>query len=155
MQIERARATFCLLIALPAAAHAQTVPTGSTKPTAGPTSTFTGKVAVQMLTKPMPPGQAGTALVSFAPGARSNWYTHPAGQTLYVTQGCGWTQEQGGAVSRICKGDTVYVRPGVRHWHGATATTAMTHLAISETHDGQNVQWLEPVRKAEYHGPGR
>jgi quercetin dioxygenase-like cupin family protein len=136
-------------------ADAQTTPAGSGRSLAGPAANFTGNVTVRILTQPTPPGQAGTALVSFAPGARSNWHTHPAGQTLFVTDGCGWTQEEGGPVTRICKGDTVYVRPGVRHWHGATSTTSMSHLAISEAHDGKNVTWLEPVSNAAYHGPIR
>lgn len=155
MRAELALLTLGLSGSMLGAASAQVVPASSVRPSQGPASNFSGKVTVRMLSKPMPPGQAGTALVSFAPGARSNWHTHPAGQTLHVTEGCGWTQEQGGAVSRICSGDTVYVRPGVRHWHGATATTAMTHLAITETRDGQNVHWLERVSNAEYHGPGR
>ena len=121
----------------------------------GPATTFTGRVTVRMLTSPTPPGQAGTALVGFSPGARSNWHTHPAGQTLYVTQGCGWTQKDGGPVARICQGDTVYVKPGVRHWHGATTMTGMSHLAISETLAGQNVTWLEPVTDAQFKGPPR
>ncbi|MCJ2185755.1 (R)-mandelonitrile lyase [Novosphingobium beihaiensis] len=119
----------------------------------GPAAVFTGKTYVRLLTRPTAPGQAGTALVTFEPGARSNWHTHPAGQTLYVTQGCGWTQEEGGPVQRICAGDMVYVKPGVRHWHGATASETMTHLAITEVLNGKNVEWMEPVSDAQFHGP--
>lgn len=138
------------------AASAQTiVRSASVEAKSGPTASFTGRVTVRMLTNPTPPGQAGTALVTFSPGARSNWHTHPAGQTLYVTEGCGWTQEEGRAVARICQGDTIYVKPGVRHWHGATATTSMSHLAISETRDGKNVDWLEPVTDPQFRGPSR
>lgn len=136
-------------------ASAQVVPGGAGKVVTGPMSSFTGRVTVRMLTSPAAPGQAGTAIVAFAAGARSNWHTHPAGQTLYVTKGCGWTQEAGSSVTRICEGDTVYVRPGVRHWHGATSDTSMTHLAISETREGRDVDWREPVSGADYHGPGR
>ena len=121
----------------------------------GPAQYFTGKVTVVELVKPEAPGRAGTGLVAFSAGARSNWHTHPAGQTLYVTDGCGWTQREGGAVARICKGDTVYVPAGVRHWHGATATTPMTHLSITETVGGRNVDWMEPVSTAQFHGPNR
>lgn len=144
------------LLAVTSVAQAQTVlRRESVEAKPGPAKTFTGRVTVRMLTTPTPPGQAGTALVAFWPGARSNWHKHPAGQTLYVTQGCGWTQQDGGAVARICQGDTVYVKPGVRHWHGATTTTGMSHLAISETLAGNNVTWLEPVTNAQFMGPQR
>lgn len=147
---------FCAMLAGGVApATAEVVPAGSGKVMAGPASSFTGKVAVRLLTSPTSPGQAGTAMVTFAPGARSNWHTHPAGQALYVTDGCGWTREAGGPITRICKGDMVYVRPGIRHWHGATSTTSMTHLAITETLEGKNVSWQEPVRGTDYHGPER
>jgi len=116
----------------------------------GPPANFTGRVTVEPVVSPNPPGRAVLGLVTFAPGARSHWHTHPAGQSLYVTDGCGWTQRDGGAVSRICKGDAVYVPAGVRHWHGATDTTAMTHLSISETLDGRNVDWAEPVTDVQY-----
>jgi quercetin dioxygenase-like cupin family protein len=144
------------LAVLSAGAHAQdVVRAGSTEAKPGPADTFIGRVQVRLLTNPTAPGQASTALVRFEPGARSHWHTHPAGQTLYVTQGCGWTQVEGGPVTRICKGDAVYVKPGVRHWHGATATTAMTHLAISESRGGKNVNWMEPVTDAQFRGPAR
>lgn len=120
---------------------------------AGPASRFTGSVTVRPIVDPKAPGRATVGAVTFAPGARSNWHTHPAGQTLYVIDGCGWTQHEGGPVERICKGDGVYVAAGVKHWHGATATSAMTHLSITETLDGRNVDWLEPVTDAQYHGP--
>lgn len=126
---------------------------GTVTPKPGPVKYFTGKVTVAELVKPTPPGRAGTGLVAFQAGARSNWHMHPAGQTLYVTEGCGWTQREGGAVERICKGDTVYVPAGVRHWHGATDRTAMAHLSVSETVDGRNVDWMEPVTAAQFHGP--
>jgi quercetin dioxygenase-like cupin family protein len=144
------------LVALSTASYAQdVVRAGSTEAKPGPSENFSGSVQVRMLTSATGPGQAGTALVTFQSGARSHWHTHPAGQTLYVTEGCGWTQVEGGVVIRICKGDTIYAKPGVKHWHGGTATTAMTHLAISETRDGRNVDWLEPVTGAQYRGPAR
>jgi quercetin dioxygenase-like cupin family protein len=126
---------------------------GSIASRSAPVANFTGEVRLRPLTTPTPPGQAGAALVTFAAGARSNWHTHPAGQTLFVTDGCGWTQAESGPTSRICKGDTVYVPPGVKHWHGATATSTMTHFTVSETHGGENVEWMEPVTAAQYHGP--
>ncbi len=141
-------------LASPAFAQ-EVVRAGSVAAKPGPAENFTGSVTVRMLTEPTPPGQAGTALVSFTKGARTNWHSHPAGQTLHVTEGCGWTQVEGGQSRRICKGDTVYVRPGMKHWHGGTTSTAMTHLAISETRDGKNVDWQEPVTAAQFKGPAR
>lgn len=118
-----------------------------------PADYFTGEVYLYMLTKPTAPGQAGTALVTFTPGARTNWHSHPAGQTFYVTQGCGWTQAEGQAPQRVCAGDMAYVKPGVRHWHGATANEAMSHIAITESLNGKNVEWQEPVTDAQFTGP--
>lgn len=116
----------------------------------GPSDYFTGTSWVRMLSRATEPGQAGTALVTFEPSARSNWHTHPAGQTLYVTSGCGLTQVEGGPVQRICAGDVVYSRPGIKHWHGANATESMSHLAITESLGGSAVTWLEPVTDAQY-----
>lgn len=147
--------TFVGAALLPVSAGAQAVHAGSIAAKPAPAIYFTGDVTLRMLTSPTAPGQAGTALVSFSAGARSHWHTHPAGQTLYVTKGCGWTQEVGGPVQRICSGDTVYVKPGVKHWHGATATSSMAHLAISETRNGKNVDWMESVSDAQYRGPVR
>lgn len=121
----------------------------------GPSDWFTGRATVRPLASATAPGQAGMGLVSFQPGARSRWHSHPAGQILYVTEGCGWIQEEGSPVRRICNGDAIYTRAGVRHWHGATNTTAMSHLAVTETVGGRNVDWMEPVSPAQYHGPGR
>jgi quercetin dioxygenase-like cupin family protein len=116
---------------------------------------FTGQVSVRPVVQPQAPGRTSIGAVTFQPGARSNWHTHPAGQALYVSDGCGWTQREGGPITRICSGDAVYVPAGVKHWHGATATTTMTHLAITETVDGRNVDWMEPVSDAQYRaGPG-
>ena len=124
---------------------------GSAAP--GPAANFIGGVSVRPIIRPNAPGRTSVSSVTFAPGARSNWHTHPAGQALVVTEGCGWTQREGGPVIRICQGDTAYVPPGVRHWHGATATTGMTHLSITETVDGRNVDWMEPVAAEQYRGP--
>ena len=88
--------------------------------------------------------------VTFAPGARSAWHTHPAGQVLIVTDGVGWVQEEGGAKREIKPGDVVWCPPGVKHWHGATATTAMRHIAITGTVDGKNVDWMEHVTDEQY-----
>lgn len=117
---------------------------------AGPASNFTGEVRVEPIGQPDQSRSVALGLVTFAPSARSHWHTHPSGQSLFVTDGCGWTQHEGGAVMKICKGDAVHVAAGVRHWHGATATSAMTHLAITETRDGRNVDWAEPVTDAQY-----
>ncbi len=118
------------LVALATASSAQDlVRAGSTEAKPGPSENFTGSVQVRLLTTPTAPGQAGTALVAFQPGARSNWHTHPAGQTLYVTEGCGWTQVEGGPVTRICKGDTIYAKPGMKHWHGPVQRLTTRRLA--------------------------
>lgn len=116
----------------------------------GDAANFTGDVWITPLFNPPAPGRATTGQVTFLPGARSFWHTHPAGQTLIVTAGCGWTQAGTGPVRRICAGDTVWVAPGVRHWHGATSTTSMTHIAVSERADGKNVNWIEPVAPEVY-----
>lgn len=123
---------------------------GSQRGAPGPASFFTGQVMATPLVAPQPGGRAALAMVTFQPGAHSNWHTHPGGQILYVTDGCGWTQREGGPVTLICKGDAAYVPAGVRHWHGATSTTAMSHLSIAEMVDGRNVDWLEPVGHEQY-----
>lgn len=88
------------------------------------------------------------------PGARTNWHTHPLGQTLIVTAGCGWTQCEGEPRVEIRAGDVIWCPPGHKHWHGATSTTAMTHIAVQEALDGENVEWLERVTDAQYFGSG-
>jgi quercetin dioxygenase-like cupin family protein len=92
------------------------------------------------------------ALVTFEPGARTAWHTHPLGQTLVVMSGCGWVQREGGAVEEIRPGDVVWFAAGEKHWHGATATTAMSHIAVQEKLDGKVVDWLEHVSDAQYGG---
>lgn len=145
-------AAFCIVSA---PADAQNAPPPISHPAEreakpGPGANFTGSVTVEGMVQPVSPGRTSLGLVRFSPGARSNWHSHPAGQTLYVTDGCGWTQREGSEIMRICAGDVVYVPAGVRHWHGATATTKMAHLAIQESIDGRNVDWGKPVTDGEY-----
>jgi quercetin dioxygenase-like cupin family protein len=116
----------------------------------GPESSFTGQVRIEMLNSPPEPARTSCASVTFEPGARSAWHTHPLGQTLIVTAGCGWTQCGGGPIVEIRAGDVVWCPPGHKHWHGATPTTAMTHIAIQEALDGVAVVWLDKVTDAEY-----
>jgi quercetin dioxygenase-like cupin family protein len=116
----------------------------------GPAEYFTGSVRVDPLFQAPDPGRVAGAAVTFEPGAHSNWHTHPLGQTLIVLSGCGLVQSWGGPVRRIRPGDVVSCPPGEKHWHGATATTAMTHLAIQEAQDGNNVEWLERVTDEQY-----
>src|SRR5688572_19406444 len=116
----------------------------------GPADWFTGAVRVDPLFDPNEARRAAAASVTFEPGARTAWHTHPLGQTLIVTSGCGWTQREGGPVEEIRPGDVVWFAPGVKHWHGATATTAMTHIAIQEKLDGKAVDWMEKVTDEQY-----
>jgi quercetin dioxygenase-like cupin family protein len=108
----------------------------------GPADYFTGTVRIDPLFSPPDPARVAMALVTFEPGARTAWHTHPFGQTLIVTAGCGWVRREGGAV--------VFFAPGEKHWHGATATTAMSHIAIQEKLDGSPVDWMEQVSDADY-----
>ena len=110
----------------------------------------TGAVRSDPLFSAPDPARAGGALVTFEPGARTAWHTHPFGQTLIVTAGCGWAQREGGAVEEIRPGDVVWFAPGEKHWHGATPTTAMSHIAIQERRDGSQVEWLDHVTEAQY-----
>lgn len=116
----------------------------------GPAEYFTGRVRIDPLFNPPEPARLATALVTFEPGARTAWHTHPLGQTLIVTAGCGWAQREGGPVEEIRPGDVVWFPPGEKHWHGATATTAMTHIALQEKLNGSAVDWLEQVDAADY-----
>jgi quercetin dioxygenase-like cupin family protein len=116
----------------------------------GPADRFTGTVRVDPLFKAPDPARVGGALVTFEPGARTAWHTHPLGQTLIVTSGCGWVQREGGAIEEIRPGDVVWFPPGEKHWHGAAATTAMSHIAIQEALNGSVVNWMEQVSDAEY-----
>jgi quercetin dioxygenase-like cupin family protein len=114
------------------------------------TDWFTGTVRIDPLFSPPDPARVGCTSVTFEPGARTAWHTHPLGQTLIVTAGCGWAQREGGPVEEIRPGDVVWFSPGEKHWHGATATTAMTHIAIQEKLDGKVVDWMEQVSDAQY-----
>jgi 4-carboxymuconolactone decarboxylase len=95
----------------------------------------------------------GGGTVTFQPGAHTNWHTHPLGQLLIVTAGQGWVQAQGESALAMKPGDTVWIKPGVKHWHGATRTSGMTHVAVSEANYGESVTWLEPVSDDQYNGP--
>jgi quercetin dioxygenase-like cupin family protein len=121
------------------------------QPTAeGPADWFAGAVRIVRLIDAPEPARVAVASVTFEPGARTAWHTHPLGQTLVVTAGGGWAQRWGGPVEEIGIGDVVWFPPGEKHWHGATTTTAMTHLAIQEKLDGKAVEWLEQVSDEQY-----
>ena len=113
---------------------------------------FTGIVRIDPLFNPIEPGRTGGASVTFEPGARTIWHTHPLGQTLIITAGCGRVQRWDGEVETVYPGDVVQFAPGEKHWHGASLTTAMTHIAIHEYLDGSPVTWLEPVSDEQYSG---
>ena len=117
----------------------------------GPAEWFTGAVRIDPLFPVIEPASAAAANVTFEPGARTAWHTHPLGQKLIVTAGCGWVQHEGGAVEEIHPGDVVLFAPNEKHWHGATATTGMTHIAIQESLDGKVVDWMEKVTDDQYH----
>jgi quercetin dioxygenase-like cupin family protein len=111
---------------------------------------FTGSVRIDGLFQTPEPARVASATVTFEPGARTAWHTHPLGQTLIVTYGCGWAQRWGEPVEEIRAGDVVWFAPGEKHWHGAAATTALTHIAIHEQLDGKTVEWLEQVSDEQY-----
>jgi quercetin dioxygenase-like cupin family protein len=123
---------------------------GSQPSAAGPAANFTGQVRVDMIWPADEGISASGALVTFEPGARSAWHTHPAGQRLVVVSGMGLTQEWGKPVQEIRPGDVVWCPPGVKHWHGASPKTAMAHLAVTGTTDGKNVEWMEKVSDDQY-----
>jgi len=116
----------------------------------GPSEWFTGTVRIDPLFDAKNPARAGGAYVTFEPGARTAWHSHPLGQTLIVTGGCGWVQRWGGPIEEIRPGDVVLILPGEKHWHGATGTTAMTHIAIQEYLDGKAADWMERVSDEQY-----
>lgn len=120
------------------------------EPVRGPVTWFTGTATITPLFDPKGPSQVGAALVRFEPGARTAWHKHPLGQRLVVTEGSGWTQVEGGPVEASHAGDVVWCPPDVRHWHGATPTTAMAHIAIQEAQNGSPVTWMEHVTDALY-----
>jgi quercetin dioxygenase-like cupin family protein len=123
---------------------------GSQPSQKGPEEYFTGSVRIDTPFQGSAPARVGGAIVTFEPGARTAWHTHPLGQTLIVTSGCGWVQSEGGPKVEIRPGDVVWCPPNEKHWHGATPTTAMTHIAIVEQLDGKNVEWMEKVSDEQY-----
>ena len=116
----------------------------------GPAEWFTGSVRIDPLIQAPDPAMVQAVSVTFEPGARTAWHTHPLGQTLIVTAGCGWTQREGGPVEEIRPGDVVWIAPNEKHWHGATPTTAMTHIAVHEKLNGKAVDWMEHVTDDQY-----
>ncbi|NYT73779.1 cupin domain-containing protein [Halomonas sp. QX-2] len=125
---------------------------GSREGRIGSEEYFTGTAYVEPVFSAKEPFQSNAGKVIFLPGARSNWHTHPAGQFLIVTGGTGWVQQEGEGKQVMQPGDVVWTPPGVRHWHGATDTTAVTHFAIQQLEDGENVIWMEPVTDEQYAG---
>ena len=124
--------------------------TGSQPSAPGPADWFTGSVRIDSPFKGTAPARVSGAIVTFEPGARTAWHTHPLGQTLIVTAGSGRAQREGGPIEEIRPGDIVWFAPGEKHWHGASKTTAMTHIAIAETLDGKAVDWMEKVSDEQY-----
>jgi quercetin dioxygenase-like cupin family protein len=124
--------------------------TGSRPSGKAPADYFTGAVRIDPLIQAPDPARVVAVNVTFEPGARTAWHTHPLGQTVIVTSGCGWAQRWGGPVEEIRPGDVVWFPPGEKHWHGATATTAMTHIAIQEQLDGKTADWMEEVSDEQY-----
>lgn len=123
---------------------------GSRPSQKGPEDWFTGTVRIDPLFQPQDPARTGAGQVTFEPGARTAWHTHPLGQTLIVTAGLGWVQREGGPVEEIRPGDVVWFPAGLKHWHGASPTTAMTHIAVHESLNGKNVDWMEKVNDEQY-----
>ena len=119
-------------------------------PTKGPAEWFTGTVRIDSLFEAPEPARVRGASVTFELGARTAWHTHPLGQTLIVTSGLGWAQRDGGPIEEILPGDVVWFAPNEKHWHGATPTTGMTHIAIQEALDGKVADWMEKVTDKEY-----
>jgi quercetin dioxygenase-like cupin family protein len=125
---------------------------GSQPSNKGPADYFTGAVRVDPLFQPKEPARTAGAHVTFEPGARTAWHTHPLGQTLVITSGCGRVQREGGPIEKVRPGDVVWFPPGEKHWHGAAPGTAMTHIAIQEMLNGKAVDWLEKVTDEQYRG---
>ena len=140
-----------LLTATTGEAQQMTITSKASRPAnRGAAENFTGAVFVDPLFSATEHTRATGGHVTFPPGARSAWHTHPAGQFLIITDGVGWVQERNGQKREVSAGDVVWTPPGVKHWHGATATTSMRHIAIQEMVEGRNVTWLEHVTDAEY-----
>lgn len=141
------------LVAGAALAQSQEITRAGSQPAVvGAAETFTGTALIQPVFGLNEDRDFSMGEVAFLPGARSHWHVHPRGQTLVVTKGTGWTQAEGGARTTLNAGDVVWCPPGIRHWHGATDSTAMSHLAINAAENGEVVTWMEPVADAQYHG---
>jgi quercetin dioxygenase-like cupin family protein len=123
---------------------------GSTPSMKGPSDWFTGVVRIDALFAPTTPARMAGNAVTFEPGARTAWHTHPLGQALFVTAGFGLVQREGGTIEEIRPGDVVWFAPGEKHWHGASSTTALTHIAVQESLDGKAVEWMEHVSDESY-----
>lgn len=123
---------------------------GSRPSTKGSQDYFSGSVRIEPVFQVGDPMRLNAGSVTFEPGARTAWHTHPLGQTLIITAGLGWVQTEGGPIEDVRPGDVVWFPPGEKHWHGATPTTAMTHIAVQESLDGRNVDWMEKVSDAQY-----
>ena len=123
---------------------------GSRPSTKGAQDYFSGSVRVEPVFQVGEPMRLNAGSVTFEPGARTAWHTHPLGQTLIITAGLGWVQTEGGQIEEVRPGDVVWFPPGEKHWHGATPTTAMTHIAVQESLNGKNVDWMEKVSDAQY-----
>ena len=133
----------------------QTISRAGSQPSVkGPAEYFTGNVCIDPLFPANDSAHFSGAYVTFEPGARSNWHIHPTGQHLIVTAGVGRTQVWGGPIEEIKAGDVIWCPPKVKHWHGASPTTAMTHIAITGTINGKNVEWMEKVTEEQYKGKG-
>lgn len=133
-------------------AESAVISRGGSRPTlAGPAQNFTGQVIVDPLYPSNETTHSVGGHVTFAPGSRSAWHTHPAGQVLIITDGTGWVQEEGGAKREVRAGDVIWTPPGVKHWHGGTSTTSMRHIAVSNMRDGKNVDWMDKVTDDQYH----
>jgi quercetin dioxygenase-like cupin family protein len=153
MDMKRFAATaisFAFLAAPALAESTEISPNGSRPSAKGAPQNFTGSVIVDPLYAASESTSSTGGLVTFEPGARSAWHTHPAGQVLIVTFGTGWVQEEGGQKREIKPGDVIWTPPGVKHWHGASATNSMSHIAISNMRDGKNVDWMEHVTAEQY-----
>jgi quercetin dioxygenase-like cupin family protein len=144
--------SLCLLAAVSGeSSQSITVTRSGSQPSRqGPAENFTGSVRIDPLFNANPPSRTSGGRVAFEPGARTAWHTHPVGQTLIVTAGTGWIQQWGGRTEEIREGDVVWIPPGQKHWHGATATTSMTHIAIQEFLEGKNVDWMEKASDEQY-----
>ena len=134
----------------PTARSIEITRSGSQQPSRAPAEHFTGSVMIEPVFFAHDPSRASARKIRFEPGARSAWHTHPLGQILIVTDGMGWIQEWGGPIEEIRKGDVIWIPAGVKHWHGATPTTAMTHIAIQEQLNGKVVEWMEKLSDEQY-----